>query len=58
MVGNRFNSNGKTSRRILQTIESNITVTIIGCSVNGTREASCADIGIAGGIKEDLLFKK
>ena len=30
----------------------------MGCAVNGPGEASHADIGIAGGVKEGLLFKK
>ena len=42
----------------LQTIESDITVAVMGCGVNGPNEARHADIGIAGGIKEGLLFKK
>ena len=42
----------------LATINSNITVAIMGCAVNGPEEAKHADIGIAGGIKEGLLFKK
>lgn len=42
----------------LQTIETDITVAVMGCAVNGPGEASQADIGIAGGIKEGLLFKK
>ena len=42
----------------LQTIESDITVAVMGCAVNGPGEAREADIGIAGGIKEGLLFKK
>ena len=42
----------------LQTIDSNITVAVMGCAVNGPGEAKGADIGIAGGIKEGLLFKK
>ena len=42
----------------LQTIEADITVAVMGCAVNGPGEASNADIGIAGGIKEGLLFKK
>ena len=41
----------------LQTIESDITVAVMGCAVNGPGEAREADIGIAGGIKEGLLFK-
>lgn len=35
----------------------NIKVAIMGCVVNGPGEASDADIGIAGGINEALLFK-
>ncbi|MBO6243560.1 MAG: flavodoxin-dependent (E)-4-hydroxy-3-methylbut-2-enyl-diphosphate synthase [Clostridia bacterium] len=42
----------------LQTIESKITVAVMGCAVNGPGEAKEADIGIAGGIKEGILFKK
>ena len=42
----------------LQTIKSNIVVAVMGCGVNGPQEAKHADIGIAGGIKEGLLFKK
>ena len=42
----------------LQTVEADITVAVMGCAVNGPGEARNADIGIAGGIKEGLLFKK
>jgi len=42
----------------LQTINANITVAVMGCVVNGPGEAREADIGIAGGIGEGLLFKK
>lgn len=35
-----------------------IKVAIMGCPVNGPGEASDADIGIAGGVAEGLLFKK
>ena len=42
----------------LQTIKSDITVAVMGCGVNGPNEARHADIDIAGGIKEGLLFKK
>jgi len=42
----------------LATIHSNITVAVMGCAVNGPQEAARADIGIAGGISEALLFKK
>ena len=34
------------------------TIAVMGCAVNGPGEAREADIGIAGGIKEGLLFKK
>lgn len=37
---------------------SNISVAIMGCAVNGPGEAKDADIGIAGGINEAILFKK
>ncbi len=36
----------------------NITVAFMGCAVNGPGEAMQADIGIAGGKGEALLFKK
>lgn len=42
----------------LKNIEKSITVAIMGCSVNGPGEAREADIGIAGGKNEALLFKK
>lgn len=42
----------------LNTINSNITVAIMGCAVNGPGEAKHADIGIAGGVNEGLLIKK
>ena len=48
----------KEIENFLQKIESDITVAVMGCAVNGPGEASQADIGIAGGIKEGLLFKK
>ncbi|HQB79668.1 MAG TPA: flavodoxin-dependent (E)-4-hydroxy-3-methylbut-2-enyl-diphosphate synthase, partial [Bacilli bacterium] len=35
-----------------------LTVAIMGCAVNGPAEAKDADIGIAGGKGEALLFKK
>lgn len=38
--------------------DTNIKVAIMGCAVNGPGEAKDADIGIAGGIGEVLLFKK
>ena len=39
-------------------IPLDIKVAVMGCAVNGPGEAREADIGIAGGIKEGLLFKK
>ena len=48
----------KEVENFLQTIEADITVAVMGCAVNGPGEAREADIGIAGGIKEGLLFKK
>lgn len=48
----------KEVEEFLQGIEANITVAVMGCAVNGPGEARNADIGIAGGVKEGLLFKK
>ena len=42
----------------ISSIEKDITVAIMGCAVNGPGEAREADIGIAGGDKVGLLFKK
>jgi len=44
--------------RRLADCEKNITVAVMGCAVNGPGEASAADIGIAGGRGEGLLFRK
>ena len=38
--------------------KKHLKVAIMGCAVNGPGEASDADIGIAGGDKEALLFEK
>ena len=40
----------------LETIDSNITVAVMGCAVNGPGEAASADIGIALGKHEGLIF--
>ncbi len=48
----------KEVEEFLQGIDADITVAVMGCAVNGPGEARCADIGIAGGVKEGLLFKK
>ena len=43
--------------RRLASIDKNITVAVMGCAVNGPGEAREADIGIACGIGDALLFK-
>lgn len=48
----------KEVEKYLKTINYPITVAVMGCAVNGPGEARNADIGIAGGIKEGLIFKK
>ncbi len=48
----------KEVEEFLQNINADITVAVMGCAVNGPGEARNADIGIAGGVKEGLLFKK
>ena len=42
----------------LRTCDKEITVAVMGCVVNGPGEAREADIGIAGGNSEGLLFRK
>lgn len=42
----------------LQGLEKNVKVAVMGCAVNGPGEAREADIGIAGGKGEALIFKK
>lgn len=42
----------------LANVEKNIKVAVMGCVVNGPGEARDADIGIAGGNGEGLIFKK
>lgn len=46
------------AEEMLKDCKKNITVAIMGCAVNGPGEAREADIGIAGGLKEGLIFKK
>jgi (E)-4-hydroxy-3-methylbut-2-enyl-diphosphate synthase len=43
--------------RRLQGVDKRITVAVMGCSVNGPGEAREADVGIAGGKGEGLLFR-
>ena len=42
----------------LKAVDKPITVAVMGCVVNGPGEASAADVGLAGGVGEGLLFKK
>lgn len=44
--------------RRLDGLCKNVTVAVMGCAVNGPGEAREADIGVAGGKGEALLFKK
>ena len=41
----------------LETVNKDIKVAIMGCAVNGPGEAREADIGVAGGVSEGILFK-
>ena len=43
--------------RRLSGVKSRITVAVMGCAVNGPGEAREADIGIAGGCGEGLIFR-
>lgn len=42
----------------LKEVHKPITVAVMGCVVNGPGEASAADVGIAGGQGEGLLFRR
>lgn len=42
----------------LANIKDTITVAVMGCVVNGPGEAREADVGLAGGIGEGLIFRK
>lgn len=42
----------------LRDVDKDIKVAVMGCAVNGPGEAREADIGVAGGIGEGLIFKK
>ena len=44
--------------RRLQSCTKPITVAVMGCVVNGPGEAAAADVGIAGGQGEGLVFRK
>jgi (E)-4-hydroxy-3-methylbut-2-enyl-diphosphate synthase len=44
--------------RRIEGLDKDITLAIMGCAVNGPGEAREADLGIAGGKGEALIFKK
>ena len=46
------------AQRRLEKVDKNIKVALMGCAVNGPGEAKEADIGIAGGNGEGIIFKK
>lgn len=48
----------KAVEEYLQTVNKKIHVAVMGCIVNGPGEAREADLGIAGGKGEALIFKK
>lgn len=48
----------KDVKKAVSPIKKDIKIAIMGCAVNGPGEAREADIGIASGNKEALLFKK
>ena len=48
----------KTAEERFANVKKNITVAIMGCAVNGPGEAREADLGIAGGNGEGLIFAK
>ncbi len=48
----------KTEKLLADYDDLNIKVAVMGCVVNGPGEAREADLGIAGGIGEGLLFRK
>lgn len=48
----------KQAEEALKNCKKEITVAIMGCVVNGPGEAKEADIGIAGGKGEGIIFKK
>ncbi len=45
-------------QRSIKGVKSNIKIAIMGCAVNGPGEAREADIGLAGGKRSGLVFRK
>ena len=43
---------------LTENLDKNITIAVMGCSVNGPGEAREADLGVAGGVGEGIIFKK
>lgn len=56
----KFNLIGLANQveELVQGLDKNLTIAVMGCAVNGPGEAREADIGIAGGNGEGLIFKK
>ncbi|MDE7194948.1 MAG: flavodoxin-dependent (E)-4-hydroxy-3-methylbut-2-enyl-diphosphate synthase [Oscillospiraceae bacterium] len=48
----------KRVEELLETVDKPIKVAVMGCVVNGPGEAREADVGIAGGNGEGIIFKK
>ena len=48
----------KAVEEYLDTVNKDIHIAVMGCAVNGPGEAKEADLGIAGGKGEAILFKK
>ncbi len=48
----------KAIEEYLDYVKKDIHVAVMGCAVNGPGEAKEADLGVAGGIGEAILFKK
>lgn len=44
--------------KMVENIDANLKIAVMGCVVNGPGEAKEADLGIAGGINEGLIIKK
>lgn len=47
----------KKVEKYLERIKKDITIAVMGCAVNGPGEARAADVGIAGGRGEGILFR-
>ncbi len=48
----------KEVEKLVEDTEFDVKVAVMGCAVNGPGEAADADVGIAGGDGEGLIFKK